>query len=120
MDNWRLSRAKNTTTALATAQKFPVQIAKEQVKVYIRRVKIKHTAGSAANFTPRIFKTGLALNGSIDQEFVGSLTAVTDLFDVVADAYTYTDENGYLYLTPDPNIGADNIFQYEIYFNLVR
>lgn len=120
MDNWRLSRAKGTTTALTLGQKFPVQVATEQVKVALRRVKIKRTAGTAANFTPRIFKDGLALNGSIDQEFVGTATAVADLFDVVADAYTYTDTDGYIFLSPDPDAGADNIFQYEIYYLLVR
>ena len=120
MDNWRLSRAKGTTTALTAAQKYPIRVATEQVKIAIRRVKIKRTAGTAATFTPRIFKDGAALNASINQEFVGTATAVADLFDVVADAYTYTDADGYIFLTPDPNAGADNIFQYEIYYLLVR
>lgn len=120
MDNWRLSRVKGSTTALGSATKYPVQIATEQVKVYLRRVKLKRTAGTGANFIPRIFKTSTATNGSIDQEFVGSSTAVADLFDVVADAYTYTDTDGYLFLTPGPDAGADNTFDYEIYFNLVR
>ena len=120
MDNWRLSRVKGSTTALASATKYPVQVATEQVKVYIRRVKLKHTAGAAANFTPRIFKTSTALNASIDQEFVGSATVVADLFDVFADAYTYTDTDGYLFLTPGPDAGVNNTFDYEVYFNLVR
>jgi hypothetical protein len=89
-------------------------------KIVIRRVKLKRTAGTGANFTPRIFKLSGAANGSIDQEFVGSATAVADLFDVVAEVYVFTDKNGKLYLQPSPDAGADNVFQYEVYFDIVR
>lgn len=120
MDNLRLSRVKGTTVALAAAGEVVLQISTETVKVRLRRVKLRHTAGAAVTFTPAIYKVAGAAAGSIDQEFVGSGTAVGTLFDVVADACTYTDTNGCLYLRPAPSAGANNVFQYEVYFEVIR
>lgn len=120
MDNYRLSRVKGASAALAAAGEVTLQIATDTVKVVIRRVKIKHTAGTALNFVPRIGKAAGFVASSIDQEFVGSSTAVADLFDVVAEAATYTDTDGRLYLRPAPDAGANNTFDYEIYYDVIR
>jgi hypothetical protein len=120
MDNYRLSRVKGASAALAAAGEVTLQIATDTVKVVIRRVKIKHTAGTALNFVPRIGKAAGFVASSIDQEFVGSSTAVADLFDVVAEAATYTDADGRLYLRPAPDAGANNTFDYEVYYDVIR
>jgi hypothetical protein len=120
MDNLRLSRVTGTTAALGAAGQVTLNISTATVKVRLRRVKVKHVSGAAATFTPTIFKASAATSGSIDQEFVGSSTVVADLFDVVADACTYTDTNGDLFLRPVPSAGADNVFQYEVYFEVIR
>ena len=120
MDNLRLSRVTGTTAALGAAGQVTLNISTETVKVRLRRVKVKHISGAAANFVPKLFKGSAAAAGSIDQEFVGSSTAVADLFDVVADACTYTDTSGDLYLRPTPDAGADNVFDYEVYFEVIR
>lgn len=120
MDNLRLSRKKGTSVALGAAGEVMLQVATETVKVVIRRVKIKHVSGAAANFVPVIGKaSGFAASG-IDQEFVGSSTAVADLFDVVAEAATYTDSAGKLYLRPAPDAGVNNVFAYEVYYDVIR
>lgn len=120
MDNLRLSRVKGTSAALGAAGEITLQVSTATVKVVIRRVKIKHTVGTAANFTPLIGKASGFAASSIDQEFAGSATAVGSLFDVVAEAATYTDTAGKLYLRPTPDAGADNVFNYEVYYDVIR
>ena len=49
------------------------------------------------------------------QQFVGSSTAVADLFDVVCSGVIFdTDGGGKLYLEPGPVAGSDNAFSYEL------
>jgi hypothetical protein len=88
--------------------------------VNVLRVKLKHTGGSAANFTPRLYNAVAALAGSINQQFVGSTTVVADLFDVATvGCVLRTDASGQFYLEPGPGAGADNAFDYEIYFEVL-
>lgn len=115
-----VSRLTGTTGVSGATTQTDLVVSDRLTKVIIKRVKLKRTAGTAANLTPRIFKVSGAANGSIDQEFVGTATAVADLFDVVAEVYVFTDKNGKLYLQPSPDAGADNVFQYEVYFDIVR
>ena len=61
-----------------------------------------------------------ATSASINQEFEGSSTAVASLFDTVAQVYVFTDTNGKLYLEPGPDAGSNNVFDYEVYFEIVR
>lgn len=115
-----VSRLTGTTAASGATTQTALVVSDRTTKVVIRRVKLKRTAGTAANFVPRLFKVSGAANGSIDQEFVGSSTAVADLFDVAAEVYVFTDSAGKLYLQPSPDAGADNTFQYEVYFEIYR
>lgn len=84
------------------------------------RFKLKHAAGSAANFTPLIFsKASVTSAGDISQEYAGSATAVANLFDPqLADApvVMQADENGNLYLVPGPDAGSNNQFSYAMRF----
>ena len=115
-----VSRLTGTTGVSGATTQTDLVVSDRLTKIVIRRVKLKRTAGAGANFTPRIFKVSGAANGSINQEFVGTATAVADLFDVVAEVYVFTDATGKLYLQPSPDAGADNVFQYEVYFDIVR
>lgn len=115
-----VSRLTGTTAASGATTQTALVVSDRTTKIVIRRVKLKRTAGTGANFTPRIFKVSGAANDSIDQEFVGSATAVASLFDVVAEVYVFTDSAGKLYLQPSPDAGADNTFQYEVYFEVYR
>jgi len=96
-----VSRLTGTTAASGSTTQTALVLSDGRVKIIIRRVKLKHTAGAAATFTPRIYKVSGALSASINQEFEGSSTAVAAL-------------------EPGPNAGADNVFDYEVYFEIVR
>lgn len=88
--------------------------------INVVRIKLKHTGGSAANFTPRLYNASAAVVNSINQQFVGSLTVVADLFDVATvGCVLQTDATGQFYLEPGPGAGADNAFDYEIYFEVL-
>lgn len=77
--------------------------------VQVHRLKVKRTAGTAANFTPRMYSASAATAGSVNQEFVGSATAVADLFDVACEGVVFkTDASGRLYVEPGFDAGADN------------
>ncbi len=88
--------------------------------VNVLRVKVKHTAGSAVTFTPRLYNLAAAASGSINMQFEGSSTAVASLFDVAASGCVFqTDTSGQFFLEPGPNAGADNSFTYEISYEVV-
>jgi hypothetical protein len=88
--------------------------------VNVLRVKVKHTAGSAVTFTPRLYNLAGAAAGSINMQFEGSSTAVASLFDVgCAGVVFQTDISGQFFLEPGPNAGADNSFSYEISYEVV-
>jgi hypothetical protein len=87
----------------------------ESTLVQVLRIKLERTAGTAATFTPRVFSTSGGTAGTVAQQFVGSSTAVADLFDVVCSGVIFdTDTTGKLYLEPGPVAGADNAFSYEV------
>ena len=88
--------------------------------VNVLRVKVEHTAGSAANFTPRLYNAVAGAAGSIDMQFEGSNTLVADLFDVATSGVVFqTDTSGQFYLEPGPNAGADNAFSYYVVYEVV-
>jgi hypothetical protein len=91
-----------------------------QVTVNVLRVKLKRVAGTAANFTPRLYNLAGAAAGSINQQFEGTATVVATLFDVACSGVVFlTDTAGLFYLEPGPNAGADNQFNYEISYEIV-
>jgi hypothetical protein len=88
--------------------------------VNVLRVKLEHTAGAAANFTPRLYNVAAGTAGSIDMQFEGSNTLVADLFDVATAGVVFlTDASGQFYLEPGPNAGADNAFSYYVVYEVV-
>jgi hypothetical protein len=88
--------------------------------VNVLRIKLKHTAGTAATFTPRLYNLAAAAAGSINMQFEGTSTAVASLFDVAASGCVFqTDTSGQFFLEPGPNAGADNSFNYEISYEVV-
>jgi hypothetical protein len=88
--------------------------------VNVVRIKLRRTAGTAANFTPRAYSAIAAVAGSIGQQFVGSVTVVADLFDVATVGCVFrTDATGQFYIEPGPNAGADNAFDYEITYEVL-
>lgn len=88
--------------------------------VNVLRVKLRHTAGTAATFTPRLYNLAAAAAGSINMQFEGSATAVATLFDVAASGCVFqTNTAGEFFLEPGPNAGADNSFNYEISYEVV-
>lgn len=104
-----------TTAASAAATETTLQVASDARLVRITRVMIKHTAGSAANFTPLIGNASGFTGASTNQKFTGGNTAVAALFDQAGrNDWCTTDANGRLYLRPAPNTGADNVFSYVI------
>jgi hypothetical protein len=115
-----------TATNVGAATVVTLQLSNEGfAKVALARVKAKHTAGTAANFTLRIFsKSGVTTAGDISQEYAGASTAVATLFDPSepqsAPVPMVTDANGRLYLMFTPDAGADNTFQYMLRFHVHR
>lgn len=112
--------ANGSVTNYGLNTRLPVGAGGGFTYVNIVRIKLKQTAGSAANFTPRIYSVSGALAGSISQQFAGTVTAVADLFDVAADGCVFrTDATGQFYVEPGPNAGVDNAFDYEIYYEVL-
>lgn len=104
-----------TVASFSAGSRLTIETTGESTLVQILRVKLRRTAGTAATFTPRVYSTSGGTAGSVAQQFVGSSTAVADLFDVVATGVLFdTDATGRLYLEPGPVAGADNAFDYEL------
>lgn len=90
-------------------------------KLRLARVKIRRTGGTAATFTPRIFRATGAAVGDITEEFTGVATVVGTQFDAVpTDCHVRPDVNGLLYLVIGPNAGSDNDFNYVIWLEASR
>lgn len=88
--------------------------------INVVRIKLRRTAGTAVSFTPRLYDLSGAAAGSIDMQFEGTSTAVASLFDVATVGCVFrTDATGQFYLEPGPNAGADNNFNYEIFFEVL-
>lgn len=105
------------TAALGAATETTLVVSSNwQTKLRIERVKILRVSGTAATFTPRIVSTTGAAAGSIAQEWLGAATPVANLLDATAiDGVCNTDALGNLYLACAPNAGADNVFDYRIW-----
>jgi len=87
-----------------------------RTKCEVVRCKIKRISGTAANFTPLINALTGTASGTIEQVILGAATPVATLFDpVITGAFTYTDGQGHLYLLCQPDAGADNVFDYDVY-----
>lgn len=104
-----------TLTSYGAGTRLAIETTGESTLVQILRVKLRRTAGTAATFTPRVYSTSAGVAGSVAQQFVGSSTAVADLFDVACTGVLFdTDATGRLYLEPGPVAGADNAFDFEL------
>ncbi len=104
-----------TLTSYGAGTRLPIETTGGSSLVQVLRIKLQRTAGTATTFTPRVFSTSAGTAGSVAQQFVGSATAIADLFDVVCSGVIFdTDATGKLYLEPGPNAGADNAFSYEV------
>lgn len=109
-----------TLTSYGAGTRLPIETTGASSLVQVLRIKIQRTAGTAATFTPRIFSTSGGAAGTVAQQFVGSSTAVADLFDVACTGVVFdTDAGGKLYLEPGPVAGADNNFAYEVVFEVL-
>lgn len=103
-----------------TNTRLPIALGGGYSLVNVVRIKIKRTSGTAANFTPRAYNASAAAAGSINQQFEGSNTLVADLFDVATAGCVFrTDATGQFYVEPGFNAGADNAFDYEIYYEVL-
>lgn len=104
-----------TLTSYGAGTRLPIETTGASSLVQVLRVKLQRTAGTAATFTPRVYSTSGGAAGTVAQQFVGSSTAVADLFDVVCSGVIFdTDGGGKLYLEPGPVAGSDNAFSYEV------
>ena len=104
-----------TLTSYGAGTRLAIETTGESSLVQLLRYKLQRTAGTAATFTPRVFSTSGGTAGSVAQQFVGSSTAVADLFDVACTGVFFdTDAAGKLYVEPGPVAGADNAFSYEV------
>jgi hypothetical protein len=104
-----------TLTSYAAGTRLAIETTGGSSLVQVLRIKLQRTAGTAATFTPRVFSTSGGTAGTVAQQFVGSSTAVADLFDVVCSGVIFdTDGGGKLYLEPGPVAGSDNAFSYEV------
>lgn len=103
-----------------TSTRLPVGAGGGYTYVNVVRVKLKRTAGTAASLTPRVYSASAALAGSINQQFAGTSTVVADLFDVATAGCVFrTDASGQFFFEPGFNAGADNAFDYEIYYEVL-
>jgi hypothetical protein len=100
-----------------------------QSKVTLKRIKVKRVSGTAITFRPLLTSaTGAAVASFAQEWFAAAATAVANLMDTASgqptdnpmDIPMITDSAGKLYLTPGPNAGADNVFDYLVIFEINR
>ena len=112
--------ASGAVTNYSASSRVTIDVGGGIATVNILRVKAEHTAGSAANFTPRLYNGVAGVAGSIDMQFEGSNTLVADLFDVATTGVVFqTDTSGQFYFEPGPDAGADNNFSYYVVYEVV-
>lgn len=112
--------ASGTATSLGAATEIELLIADSVHTVQIERVKVKHTAGSAANIAPRIHSATGGAAAAFSQEFAASSVAVASICDVVADGVIcQTDASGKLYLIVAPDAGSDNAVSYAVAYRVL-
>lgn len=112
--------ASGTATSLGAATEIQLVIADSVHTVQIERVKVKHTAGSAANIAPRIHSATGGAAAAFSQEFAASSVAVASICDVVADGVIcQTDASGKLYLIVAPDAGSDNAVSYAVAYRVL-
>jgi hypothetical protein len=112
--------ATGSVTNYGATSQLPIGAGSGFTFINVVRIKLKRTAGTAASFTPRLYDLSGAAAGSIDMQFEGSSTAVANLFDAATTGCVFrTNASGQFFLEPGPNAGADNAFNYEIYFEVL-
>lgn len=112
--------AAGTVSNYGATTQLAIDVGGGIATINILRIKLKHTAGSAASFVPRVYNVSGGTSGSIDMQFEGSSTVVANLFDVATTGVVFkTDTAGQFYLEPGPNAGADNDFSYEVAYEIV-
>jgi hypothetical protein len=115
-----LGRQAGRLTGVDTSTREAIIITDSRAKLIIRRVKVHHVSGSANHFHAAIYRAVGALPNSIEQELYGDQTNSLDLFDVAVEIPCQTDDDGKLWLAPGPNSGTNNVFDYEIFWELAR
>lgn len=112
---------ENTFTGASTSSRIALRVSTGPLIVEVLRISISITsAPTAASFVPRLYDESAGVAGSINQRFLGSSTAVADLFDVaVAGTFLQTDANGYFYLEVGPNAGTDTAGSYSIIYRVI-
>jgi hypothetical protein len=109
-----------TATNVGAATEIQLAIGDSVKTVVVDRVKLHHTAGAAASFTPRIHSATGGTAEATSQEFAASSTLVAILCDVAASGVICkTDATGKLYLMPVPNTGADNTFDWLVAYRVL-
>lgn len=112
--------ASGTLTNYGSGTRLTIDVGGGVATVNVLRIKLDHTGGTAATFTPRLYSAAAGVAGSVDMEFEGTATAVATLFDVAASGVVFqTDTSGQFYLEPGPNAGADNNFAYDVVYEVI-
>ena len=112
--------AAGTATSLGAATEIQLVIADSQHTVEVLRVKVKHTAGSAANIVPRIHSATGGVAAGFSQEFAADSVSVASLCDVEAQGVIcQTDATGKLYLIVAPDAGSDNAVSYVVAYRVL-
>lgn len=96
-----------------------IALSSTQARFILRRVKIKRSAGTAANLTPYVVNATGAASTSINKVYLGAVTAVGTLFDQSPNAYDTTDISGNVYLVFGWDAAADNVASYELVFEIL-
>lgn len=103
-----VNTATGTTVTLDTGRN-------DYAYVRLQRVQIKHSAGTAVNFTPSIGNTSAYTTTTVNMKYQGGATAVATMFDVTGiNGWIKTDATGKFYFRPTPDAAADNTFTYSI------
>lgn len=112
--------ASGTASSVGASTEIELTLADSVHTVEVLRVKVKHTSGSAASFTPRLHSATGGTANAMSQEFAASSTLVADLCDVEAQGVIcQTNATGKLYLLPVPNTGSNNVFSYTVTYRVL-
>ena len=117
--NRRIIRRKKATLAnVGTSDQQTIILSDKKEAYFLLAIRFVRTGGSGANYQLRVRRNSGGTNGDIDEIYTGASTAVATATNDVADQPIPfdTDSEGKVYFKTGFDGGADNDYEYVIWF----
>tara|TARA_Y100000401_G_scaffold76550_1_gene62345 strand:- start:789 stop:1169 length:381 start_codon:yes stop_codon:yes gene_type:complete len=117
--NRRIIRRKKATLAdVGTSDQQTIILSDKKEAYFLLAIRFVRTGGSGSNYQLRVRRNSGGTNGDIDEIYTGASTAVATATNDVADQPIPfdTDSEGKVYFKTGFDGGADNDYEYVIWF----